>query len=277
MCNIFLMASDPRLEHLRRGPNEVFVLRGDYPHGRTTGLSRDAGRAWGLWALSRGTGMMRSADGSQRRLSAPALVCLGPGSGTAVAFPPAADVAFVAFTVRGEARRRRDEGWDAYVGEGPGQPTAQQWFGVGLPALVQSPQREIGIRIVRRVCVEWWRDDLRRLRAGAALGHWLYDWVIACRDRSAEDRWSRLARIARERLVKGFTTADLAEEVGCSRVHLHRRMVSEVGMTPGAWIDAIRREEADRWMAIPGVELARVARACGYASVRTFRRWYFRG
>src|SRR5690606_36636135 len=62
------------------------------------------------------------------------------------------------------------------------------------------------------------------------------------------------------------SVADLAADVGYSRQHLTRRFRSEFGPTPKLAARVIRLERARVALAAsPGVSVAEVAAACGYA------------
>ncbi len=259
-------------EHLLREPAQVFILNGDQPRRAQHTDSQRAGTAWGLWAVHNGVACLRSRGRRPLRLTGPALVCLQPGSPERVELPPGVDYAYVAFTVRWLPRRRHAPGWEAWVGYDAQQPDARSWFGCDLPPVVPPPYRDGGMAAVATACREWWLGDLRRLRAGAVLATWLYDWVLGQSDTDSDDEWARLAALARERMAKGFTVADLACAAGCSRSHLFRRMRATIGLGPQDWLAALRHDHARRLLA-GGMSTAAVARQCGYRNPKAFRRW----
>lgn len=262
------------LPHLRTGPVECFILTGDQPRlGRRRRPILARSDRWILVSIAQGV-----ADLDGGRLSSPVLACLQPGARHRLVVPPACEWTMVAFTLRHGPRHQVADGYDAYTSDAlTTQPCAQAWFGVGLPVLVPAPFAASGRALLRRVCQDWWLDDLHRSRAGAQLAAWLFDWAIATRDAGAGGTWYQLAQVARRRLGRGVSVFDLAHELGCSRAQLYRRMLAELRTTPSAWLDHLRREVADRILADPQAGEAEAARACGYRNLRSFRRWLARG
>ena len=70
----------------------------------------------------------------------------------------------------------------------------------------------------------------------------------------------------------------IANEVGISRVHLHRKMKELTGQTPHEFILSIRLKQAAQLLANQGMNITEVMYACGFnnsASFSTiFKRFY---
>lgn len=64
---------------------------------------------------------------------------------------------------------------------------------------------------------------------------------------------------------------ELAAHAGMSRRHFTRRFAEVTGSTPARWILASRLDEARRLLETTTWTLGRIATACGFASVVTFR------
>ena len=78
-------------------------------------------------------------------------------------------------------------------------------------------------------------------------------------------------RWARARLSKGFSIPDLAAAVGTTSRTLARRLVQACGMSPIAFVNHIRREEALNLLA-GGNRFDQVAYAVGYSDASALRR-----
>ncbi|WP_255410625.1 helix-turn-helix domain-containing protein [Amycolatopsis sp. CA-126428] len=65
---------------------------------------------------------------------------------------------------------------------------------------------------------------------------------------------------------------DLAVHAGMSRRNFTRRFAEVTGSTPARWVLARRLDEARHLLETTSTPIARVAAACGFASVVTFRR-----
>ena len=259
--------------HLLSAAADLFIYDGDQPRRAKRPLRLAAGRHWSFVALQSGTATLHSTSGAERLL-APALLCLQPRSSSVLVLPEGLQFCVVHCGVHWRRRRQRKPGWDAWVdraGEAA-QPSAEEWFGIPLPEVVEAPFDRAGLKAVIAAAQEWWLGELRRRRAGFRLASWLYDWVLARQDAGTEDDWGRLARLARERMGKGVTVTELATSYGCSRSQLFRRMRQELGCTPRAWLDRLRQEEAARLLAAD-CPPTRVAKVCGFGNDKAFRRW----
>ena len=74
---------------------------------------------------------------------------------------------------------------------------------------------------------------------------------------------------------KNITNSDLnvdmiAEEVGISRVHLHRKMKELTGSTPHDFVRNIRLKQAANLLKNQGMNITEVAYACGFSNAGTF-------
>ena len=74
---------------------------------------------------------------------------------------------------------------------------------------------------------------------------------------------------------KNITNSDLnvdmiAEEVGISRVHLHRKMKELTGSTPHDFVRNIRLKQAANLLTNQGMNITEVAYACGFSNAGTF-------
>jgi YesN/AraC family two-component response regulator len=63
---------------------------------------------------------------------------------------------------------------------------------------------------------------------------------------------------------------DLADEVGISRVHLHRKMKELTGQTPHDFIRNIRLKQAANLLAEGNMNVAEVVYACGFGNAASF-------
>ena len=62
----------------------------------------------------------------------------------------------------------------------------------------------------------------------------------------------------------------IAEEVGISRVHLHRKMKELTGQTPHDFIRNIRLKQAAKLLATQGMNISEVVYACGFSNAASF-------
>lgn len=62
----------------------------------------------------------------------------------------------------------------------------------------------------------------------------------------------------------------IADEVGMSRVHLHRKMKEIVGQTPHDFIRQLRMERATRLLAAGDMNITEVVYACGFSNAASF-------
>ena len=76
---------------------------------------------------------------------------------------------------------------------------------------------------------------------------------------------------ASDHLDEALTVATLAQRAGMSPRHFTRRFRETVGTTPAQWLAARRLDHARRLLESTDFSIARVARACGFASPVTFR------
>ncbi|OXM59996.1 GlxA family transcriptional regulator [Amycolatopsis vastitatis] len=73
------------------------------------------------------------------------------------------------------------------------------------------------------------------------------------------------------RLDRRLSVDDLATHAGMSRRNFTRRFAEVTGSTPARWVLARRLDEARHLLETTSTPIARVAAACGFASVVTFR------
>ena len=62
----------------------------------------------------------------------------------------------------------------------------------------------------------------------------------------------------------------IAEEVGISRVHLHRKMKELTGQTPHDFIRGIRLKRAANLLASKNMNITEVVYACGFSNAASF-------
>ena len=62
----------------------------------------------------------------------------------------------------------------------------------------------------------------------------------------------------------------IAEEVGMSRVHLHRKMKEIIGQSPHDFIRQLRLEQATRLLATGEMNISEVAYTCGFSNAASF-------
>ena len=62
----------------------------------------------------------------------------------------------------------------------------------------------------------------------------------------------------------------VAEEVGISRVHLHRKMKELTGQTPHDFIRNLRLKQAANLLSRPGMNITEVVYACGFNNTASF-------
>jgi len=68
----------------------------------------------------------------------------------------------------------------------------------------------------------------------------------------------------------------LATESGLSKYHFLREFKKATGMTPVAYINAVRVKKAERLLRAGGISVARTAEACGFQNHSYFSRVFFR-
>jgi AraC-like DNA-binding protein len=62
----------------------------------------------------------------------------------------------------------------------------------------------------------------------------------------------------------------IAEEVGISRVHLHRKMKELTGQTPHDFIRTLRLKQAAHLLATQNMNITEVVYACGFSNAASF-------
>ncbi|NUT42330.1 MAG: GlxA family transcriptional regulator [Thermoactinospora sp.] len=70
--------------------------------------------------------------------------------------------------------------------------------------------------------------------------------------------------------------ADLATHAGLSTRHLQRRFTAELGIPPGAYVERVRVEAAQRALAESDDPVEVIARRCGFGTAETLRRTFHR-
>jgi AraC-like DNA-binding protein len=67
-----------------------------------------------------------------------------------------------------------------------------------------------------------------------------------------------------------ISNEDLADNVGISRVHLHRKMKELTGQTPHDFIRSIRLKKASQLLKRGDISITEVVYACGFGSAASF-------
>ena len=267
---------DPAGTHLILEPAQIFILAGSESRYDREPMTYETTDAWGIWSIVDGGVRLQATKRRPLRIIAPALLVLQPGGGCTMDIPPATGFHRLVFTVRWQPRDHLDTDHFPCAQREGRQPTDREWFGRDLPVLVDDPHRRPGMALVQRCCREWWRGQhLRRLRAGAELAVWLYDWLLSLEEETADGDWSRLERLARERLAQGITVGHLAKELGVDRSTLYRRFRQAGLPRPKEWLASLRQDEARRLLA-DGFSISDAAHLCGFRSPTAFSRWFRR-
>ena len=98
--------------------------------------------------------------------------------------------------------------------------------------------------------------------------------------RSPDDKLlERIMRVLNKNLSNSELSVDqIANEVGISRVHLHRKMKELTGQTPHDFIRALRLKQAAKLLAAGSMNITEVVYACGFGNVAsfstTFKKYY---
>lgn len=96
----------------------------------------------------------------------------------------------------------------------------------------------------------------------------------------ARTRCGPAVRAARElvagRLADGLSVADLARHVHLSTRQLTRLFLTELGLSPGRYVEQARLEAARRMLEDTDKGVEEVSRACGYGAPETMRRSFLR-
>jgi transcriptional regulator GlxA family with amidase domain len=84
-----------------------------------------------------------------------------------------------------------------------------------------------------------------------------------------------------QELVRAHPEADLTIEVLAQHAHMSvrgfaRAFRREVGLTPAAYVEAVRIERAVEMLEATGADIERIASVCGFGTVETFRRAFRR-
>lgn len=86
-----------------------------------------------------------------------------------------------------------------------------------------------------------------------------------------EKLMERIMNTIYKNLKDSSLTVDMiADEVGMSRVHLHRKMKEIVGQTPHDFIRQLRLEQAARLLATGDMNITEVLYACGFSNAASF-------
>ena len=154
------------------------------------------------------------------------------------------------------------------------QPPPEQIWGTKIGPKVPEPMLD-GCRALIRWCnAHWWRDAQEYARANYYLGLWLLDLADWHQGRKEDnDSWlGRMQAYCRANIIHGLTVEELARHAGTSRQQLRTRMIAEAGMSPKAFLDSFRFDEACRLLRSTGEPLARISKYCGYTSPTIFTR-----
>jgi len=82
---------------------------------------------------------------------------------------------------------------------------------------------------------------------------------------------SRVMATVNKHLNNSDLSVDMiAEEVGISRVHLHRKMKELTGQTPHDFIRSIRLKQAANLLATRNMNITEVVYACGFSNAASF-------
>ena len=79
-----------------------------------------------------------------------------------------------------------------------------------------------------------------------------------------------------DHLDSDLSVPALAARLFVSERHLSRLFTAQIGLTPGAYVEAIRVERARALLETTGEGLEAIARRCGFGTVETLRRSFAR-
>jgi transcriptional regulator GlxA family with amidase domain len=92
----------------------------------------------------------------------------------------------------------------------------------------------------------------------------------------ASDRFADLASWVPAHLRHDLSVEILASRVGLCPRHFSRRFKESVGMSPAAFVEELRLDEARRRLSAPGFTVEGVAASVGFRSGDAFRRAFER-
>ena len=146
----------------------------------------------------------------------------------------------------------------------------------GADAYIVKPYN---MDILRRTVINLLnRNDLLRMKYGRT--DQLEEQVDDLKVKSPDDKLlDRIMAVINKNIGNDELSVDrIANEVGISRVHLHRKMKELTGQTPHEFILSIRLKQAAHLLANQGMNITEVMYACGFnnsASFSTiFKRFY---
>ena len=86
-----------------------------------------------------------------------------------------------------------------------------------------------------------------------------------------EQLLERVMKVINKNIGNSDLSVDMiAEEVGMSRVHLHRKMKEIIGQSPHDFIRQLRLEQAARLLATGEMNISEVAYTCGFSNAASF-------
>lgn len=83
---------------------------------------------------------------------------------------------------------------------------------------------------------------------------------------------ARVCALIRSNLHKPWSVADLATRLGVSQATLNRRLDMATGLSPHAWRNQRRVEQAQALLGDPLLTIPQIQRRCGFGSRRNFHR-----
>lgn len=264
------------------GPYGPTVLNcGQYrPGGRGRTLVTDAWNSYRLFVVYGGTLNLEEAGAIERYPPGSACVIV-PGARLRIRLAPQSAIAFVVFDVIHQPREG-SSGRLQHVVPAARQPGPQQVWGCDPGRRVPDELGAGTVALIDQIRGRYWRGVLEHARASAHLALWLSEFLLAAEPEREDgeargaDPFEAAERHARRLAPRLPTVAELAAYCGMSREHFARAFKQARGLSPSAFLDNERWQQAQRLLTDGSDSLAKVAQQLRYTDPSAFSRAFRR-
>ena len=223
--------------------------------------------------------------GRHRRVSAPAVMTLQPGSATQIVLPIACEYGWIDWGVTAAKRIARNKEGAAlrYVSR-QAQPSSETVWDCPWPETLPEPLVDSSMSMIDRIISHWYGGAIGQATADAHLALWLVQVLThlkptrppsAWLDKQSDSRGKYFAVLAWQNLSGITNISQWAAVAGLGRHQLNRVIQQDCGVTATHALDLIRLDVLKAYLhASP--HIAEVASKLGFTNTTSFSRWFKR-